>query len=105
MLSFFGSGPAGSMSRRAFLNVGAMGFGGLTLPRLLELRANGAIPAEKRHKAVIMVFLSGGPSHLDSYDMKPDLQAEFRGEFKPIKTNVPGLEICELMPMQAKMCD
>ena len=105
MLSFFGSGPAGSMSRRAFLNVGAMGFGGLTLPHLLQLKAQGAIPSEKRHKAVIMVFLSGGPSHLDSYDMKPDSPAEFRGEFKPIKTNVPGLDICELMPMQAKMCD
>ena len=65
------------MSRRAFLKVGALGFGGLTLPNLLRLRAEGAVPAEKTHKAVIMVFLSGGPSHLDSYDMKPDLPADF----------------------------
>ena len=52
-----------------------------------------------------MVYLSGGPSHIDMYDMKPDAPAEIRGEFKPIKTNVPGIEICELMPLQAKIAD
>ena len=52
-----------------------------------------------------MIFLSGGPSHLDMYDMKPDAPREYRGEFRPIRTNVPGIEICELMPMQAKIAD
>jgi hypothetical protein len=52
-----------------------------------------------------MIFLSGGPSHLDMYDMKPDAPREYRGEFKPIPTNVPGMEICELMPLQAQIAD
>src|SRR6185369_8371438 len=56
-------------------------------------------------KSVIMIFLSGGPSHLDMYDLKPDAPAEYRGEFRPIQTNVPGLHVCELMPRQAKIAD
>ncbi len=52
-----------------------------------------------------MIHLSGGPSHLDMYDMKPEAPLEYRGEFNPIRTNVPGIEICELMPMQAKIAD
>ncbi len=52
-----------------------------------------------------MIHLSGGPSHLDMYDMKPQAPAEYRGEFRPIATNVPGIEICELMPMQARVAD
>lgn len=105
MLSFSGRSPkyCDGLSRRAFLKVGALGFGGLTLPNLLKLRAEGN--AGSGHKAVIMVFLSGGPSHIDSYDMKPDQPSEFRGEFKPIQTNVPGTQICELMPRQAQMAD
>ena len=107
MLSFSGRSPrfCDGLSRRAFLRVGGLGLGGLTLPNLLRLRAQGAVRPEKRHKAVILVFLSGGPSLIDSYDMKPGLPAEFRGEFRPIRTNVPGLDICELMPLQAKMAD
>ena len=93
------------VARRAFLRVGALGFGGLALPDLLRLRANGAVRTEKKHKSVIMVFLSGGPSHVDTYDLKPGLPAEFRGEFRPIRTSVPGLDVCELMPLQAKMAD
>src|SRR5262249_12344442 len=57
------------------------------------------------HKAVIMVCLPGGPSHLDMYDMKPDASDKVRGEFKPIRTNVPGIDICELLPRQAKIAD
>ena len=107
MMSFFGRKHrfCDGMSRRAFLEVGAMGFGGLTLPNLLRLKAQGAVKADKAHKAVIMVYLAGGPSHLDSYDLKPDQPSEFRSEFGPIRTNVPGLDICDLMPLQAKMCD
>src|SRR5262245_63678737 len=52
-----------------------------------------------------MIYLPGGPSHMDMYDLKPDAPAEFRGEFKPIDTNVPGVRICEHFPLQAKMWD
>lgn len=92
-------------SRRDFLRVGGLGLAGLTLPDLLRLRA-AQPPAERtREKAVIFVYLFGGPSHIDTYDMKPDAPAEVRGEFKPIKTNVPGFDICEHMPMQARIAD
>ena len=52
-----------------------------------------------------MIHLSGGPSHIDMYDMKPLAPVEYRGEFNPIRTNVPGMEICELMPMQSQIAD
>src|SRR5439155_26010987 len=93
------------LSRRGFLKVGALGVGGLTLAELFRLRAQGAASAEGKRKAIIMVYLNGGPSHVDLYDMKPDAPVEIRGEFKPIKTNVPGIEICELMPLQARIAD
>src|SRR5438309_7808300 len=91
------------ISRRDFLRAGALGVGGLSLAELLRLRAHAGAPA--RPKSVIMIFLSGGPSHIDLYDMKPDAPAEYRGEFKPIATNVNGIQICELMPLQAKIMD
>lgn len=95
---------AGTLSRRNFLLVGTLALGGLTLADLLRQRAiAGTQPA--RAKSVVMIHLSGGPSHLDMYDMKPQAPAEFRGEFNPISTNVPGVEICELMPMQARLAD
>ena len=89
-------------SRRDFLKVGALGVGGLTLTDLLRARADGR---PTRAKSVIMICLFGGPPHTDTYDLKPDAPDVFRGEFKPIKTNVPGVEICELFPLQAKMWD
>src|SRR5213080_3325092 len=93
------------ISRRDFLKVGALGVGGLTLADLLRLKAHGATDAGTSRKAIIMVYLNGGPSHVDLYDLKPDAPVEYRGEFKPIKTNVPGMDICELMPLQAKIAD
>jgi hypothetical protein len=95
-------------TRRNFLHVGGLGLGGLTLPDLLRLRAatpQAATGERTRDKAVIFVYLFGGPSHIDTYDMKPDTPPEVRGEFKPIRTNVPGFDVCELMPMQAKIAD
>src|SRR5262245_38822312 len=92
------------MSRRNFLHVGTLALGGLTLADLLRQRAvagSNSSPA----KSVVMIHLSGGPSHLDMYDMKPQAPAEYRGEFRPIRTNVPGVQICELMPRQAKIAD
>jgi hypothetical protein len=107
MLTFWGSEQrfCDGLSRRQFLKVGALSVGGLTLADLLRLKAQGASRAGASGKAVIMVYLNGGPSHIDLYDMKPDAPVEYRGEFKPIKTNVPGMDICELIPLQAKIAD
>jgi hypothetical protein len=93
------------ISRRGFLRAGALGLAALSLPRLLELRAKGAVAPKSRGKSVIMICLGGGPSQIDMYDMKPDAPADYRGEFRPIKTNVPGFELCELMPRQSKLAD
>jgi hypothetical protein len=92
-----------SPHRRTFLQVGSLALGGLSLPQLLraESRSGKASP----HKAVIMVFLSGGPPHQDMVDLKPDAPADVRGEFHPIRTNVPGLDVCEHLPRLAGMMD
>src|SRR4051812_35156515 len=104
MLTFWGSRQrlCDGLSRRDFLKVGALGVGGLTLADLLRLRAQNLARPGKSGKAIIMVYLNGGPSHIDLYDMKPNAPLEYRGDFKPIRTNVPGMDICELMPLQAK---
>ena len=91
------------VSRRSFLKVGAMGLGGLSLAGLL--RAEAAAGVGSSNKAIINIHLGGGPSHQDMFDLKPDAPREFRGEFSPIKTNVPGIEICEHMPLLAQMAD
>jgi hypothetical protein len=85
------------------LRIGALGLGGLSLPQLL--RAEAATGIRHSHKAVIMIFLPGGPSHQDIFDLKMDAPAEVRGEFKPIKTNVSGIEICEHLPQLARLAD
>jgi hypothetical protein len=109
MLTVFGPRTPGrtcdGVSRRDFLRLGALGVGGLSLADLLRLKAQGAVRPESAHKAVIMVYLPGGPSHIDMYDLKPDAPAEYRGEFKPIRSKVPGLDVCELMPRQAALAD
>lgn len=92
------------ISRRGFLKIGAFG-ASLTLADLLRLRSGAAPAPVTTPKAAIMVYLPGGPSHMDMYDLKPDAPKEFRGEFNPINTNVAGVQICEHMPMQAKMFD
>jgi uncharacterized protein (DUF1501 family) len=107
MLTFLGQRQTfcDGLHRRNFLKLGAFG-AGLTLADQLRLRA--AAPAgstARPMKSAIMIYLPGGPSHIDTYDLKPDAASEFRGEFKPIKTNVPGIDICEYFPMQAKMMD
>ncbi len=90
-------------SRRHFLKVGGMAAGGLSLPQLLEAEA--AQKVGSSHKAIINIYLPGGPPHLDMFDMKPDAPREIRGEFQPIKSNVPGMEFCELFPNLAKCAD
>jgi hypothetical protein len=98
------TGHGGADIRRGFLQVGTLALGGLGLADILRQRAM-AGEKSSRPKSAIMIHLSGGPSHLDMYDMKPQAPAEYRGEFSPIHTNVPGMEICELMPLQAKIAD
>ena len=93
------------LPRRDFLGLGTLGLGGLTLADLLRLKARGAVGPRSGSKAVIYIYLWGGPSHIDTYDMKPDAPVEYRGEFKPTRTNVPGMDICEHLPMQAKIAD
>src|SRR5271154_2101686 len=92
------------ISRRNFLKIGAFG-AGLTLADMLRARAQASQPAAVRssHKAAIMIYLPGGPSHMDMYDLKPEAPREYRGEFNPIRTNVPGVQICEHFPQQARM--
>ena len=97
------SGFCDGVSRRNFLRIGALGMGGLALPQLLRAEAQAGV--RNGQKAVIMIFLPGGPSHQDMFDMKPDAPSEFRGEFRPIGTNVPGIQICEHLPKIAKLMD
>jgi hypothetical protein len=91
------------LSRRSFLQLGSLAMGGISLPQLLQAEAQAGIGSS--HKSVIMVFLSGGPPHQDMFDLKPEAPAEIRGEFKPISTAVPGIQIGELLPQLAKRMD
>ena len=93
------------VSRRNFLRIGALGTT-FTLADMLRVRAAQTSAGKPtRTKSAIMIYLPGGPSHMDMYDLKPDAPKEFRGEFNPIDTNVPGVQICEHFPLQAKMWD
>jgi hypothetical protein len=85
--------------------VGALGFAGFTLADWFRLRAQATTSSRPPHKAVIMILLAGGPSQLDTWDMKPSAPVEVRGPFKPIQTSVPGFQVCEHMPRQAKIAD
>ena len=96
------------LTRRGFLTVGSLAVGGLTLPGLLRAEANragGVSPPRGGHKAVIMVYLTGGLAHQDTFDLKPNAPAEVRGEFRPIPTNVPGIQIGQHLPKLARCMD
>ena len=108
MLNIFGPRDRRSqfcdgISRRNFLKIGGLGAAGLALPRLLSLEAQAGI--RNSQKSVILIYLVGGPPHQDMFDLKPDAPSEIAGPHKPIGTNVPGIEICELFPQMAKMMD
>lgn len=107
MLSILGrkSRCCDGVSRRGFLKIGGLSFGagGFTLADLM--RAEAASGKSQSHKAVINVFLGGGPPHQDMWEIKTEAPSEVRGEFKPIKTNVPGIEICEVFPRLAAKMD
>ncbi len=92
---------AGPMRRREFLRVGTLALGGLGLSDLLQARA--ATASSPSDTSVILFWMWGGPSQLETYDCKPDAPSEYRGPLRPIKTTVPGLDICEVFPLQARL--
>jgi hypothetical protein len=92
-------------SRRSFLQIGVAGMAAAGLPRILQAKEESAEGTVGKDTAVILLWLDGGPSHMDLYDLKPEAPAEYRGIWSPIKTNVPGIEISELFPLQAKVAD
>lgn len=96
------------ITRRELLRAGGISLGGLSLPQLLRLeeaRATGEIVSPRKARSVIMLFLSGGPAHQDMWDLKPEAPEEVRGTFRPIDTNVPGIQISEHMPRMARQAD
>ncbi|MEK7675992.1 MAG: DUF1501 domain-containing protein, partial [Verrucomicrobiota bacterium] len=105
MLTIYGKSSrfCDGVSRRNFLKIGALGLGGLALPELLQAEANAGL--RRSHKAIIMIYLPGGPPHQDMFDLKLEAPSEIRGEFKPIKTTVPGIQICEHLPRLAAIMD
>lgn len=108
MLTIFGRPDTSAthcdrLSRRSFLQIGGAAMGGIALHEILALETHAGI--RNSHKAIINVYLPGGPPHIDMWDLKPDAPSEIRGDLKPIRTNVSGVEICELFPKIAAMMD
>ena len=106
MLSLPGHGRSilcDGISRRDSLRLGTLTLGGLTLPDLLKAEQIAGV--KNSHKAVIMIYMCGAPGHQDMYDLKMDAPSEIRGEFRPVATAVPGIEICEHMPRMAAIMD
>lgn len=93
------------VNRREFLRIGGMSLCGVSLLDILRARASAIGKPTAKAKQMICVWMAGGPPHTDMFDMKPDSPADYRGEFKPIKSNVPGLDVCELMPNLARIAD
>src|SRR5947209_16605089 len=95
----------GPLPRREFLCLGLVGLGGLCLPELLRQRAQAQSHRPRHGTALLVVWLHGGASHLETYDPKPDAPAEYRGPYHPIATRVPGMQLCELLPRHAQVSD
>src|SRR5205807_774343 len=94
------------MSRRSFLQLGMAGMASVGLPQLLRAKeASAEATGNRKNTSVILLWLDGGPSHMDLYDLKPEAPAEYRGIWKPIRTKVPGFDISELFPKQARVTD
>ncbi len=93
------------ISRRSFLRIGALGLGASSLTLGDIFRAEARAETNSGHKAIINIFLGGGPPHQDTWDLKPDAPVEIRGEFKPIATNVPGIQVCQVFPRLAAQMD
>ena len=100
------AGASPATSRRSFVQIGAAGLASIGLADILAAKERSRTAGSRpRDTAVILLWLDGGPGHMDLYDMKPDAPAEYRGLWRPIRTNVPGIEITELFPRQAKVAD
>ncbi|MGN6544473.1 MAG: DUF1501 domain-containing protein [Aureliella sp.] len=93
------------LSRRSFVQVGVAGMASVGLADVLRAREESAVGGSRKDTSVILIWLDGGPGHMDMYDMKPEAPVEYRGIWRPIRTNVPGIEITELFPRQAKVAD
>src|SRR4051794_38370805 len=109
MLTLFGPRQryCDGLTRRSFLKIGGLAMGGLGLPELLRAEATtrGATGHGRGHKSVIMVYLSGGLAHQDTFDLKPEAPEEVRGEFRPIDTRLPGVQVGELLPRLSASAD
>src|ERR1700722_12927289 len=93
----------GPQSRRDFLKFGALTLGGLAGAGIVPWKLQAA--ESQSDTAVIFIWLPGGPPHMEMYDMKPNAPAEYRGDFRPIRTNVPGIDVCEHLPLHARIAD
>src|SRR5262245_48907101 len=93
----------GPLRRREFLHLGLVGLTGLTWPELLRQRAAAAPARPVENTALLVVWLHGGASHLETYDPKPDASSEYRGPYQPRRTGVPGLQVSELLPRHAEV--
>src|SRR5439155_112512 len=96
-----------AMERRSFLKAGVLGVAGLTLGDLLRFEAQASVQDKSpvRDRSVIILWMRGGPSQHETWDPKPDAPVEYRGEFGAVTTSVPGIQICDLLPMCAKIMD
>src|SRR5262245_54889238 len=105
MLSIYGQPTrlCDGWSRRELLTIGALGIGGLALPDVLRAESRQKLGSSRR--AIIMIYLCGAPPHQDMFDLKMEAPAEIRGDFQPIATNVPGIQICEHLPRLARIMD
>ena len=97
--------PVSRPSRRELLQIGFSAALGIGLPTLLVGQARAGASAGNRARSVLFIFLTGGPSHVDTFDMKPDAPVEYRGEFRPIATRLPDVRICEHLPRLAARLD
>ncbi|MFP6620077.1 MAG: DUF1501 domain-containing protein, partial [Pirellulaceae bacterium] len=95
----------GPLTRRSFIEAGSLLMGGLTLGDLLRRRAEATETSSNNDTSVILIWLQGGPSHMETYDLKPDAPMEFRGDTNPIHSVVPGMDISEYLPLHAKVAD
>src|SRR5262249_34949906 len=96
---------SGPQSRRDFLKFGALTLGGLSAAGIVPWKLAADEPGRISDTAVIFIWLPGGPPHMEMYDMKPNAPEEYRGAFSPIRTNVPGIDVCEHLPMHARIAD
>ncbi len=96
---------AGTFGRREFVHAGLLGLSSLGLADLIRIEAGAAAKSGKRRKSMILLWLWGGPSHMETFDLKPNAPSEYRGEFRPIQTNVRGIEISEHLPLLARHAD